>query len=201
MNTPSSLESLIEALRCLPGVGPKSAQRMAYHLLRPSCKVQHAALRACQGSRCAGGSRYQQAGSRPDDDRRVARQAGLDHQSHQGNARLLAKIGDSWPIRSPTRTCSRSTRRTRRARSSRRSSSPSASAPTSAARRPTSSRPVPSQASIANWPGGFLCPCHGSTFDLAGRVYKSKPAPDNLEVPPHMYLGDAKLLIGEDKKA
>ena len=52
-----------------------------------------------------------------------------------------------------------------------------------------------------DWPGGFLCPCHGSTFDLAGRVYKSKPAPDNLEVPPHMYLGDAKIIIGEDKKA
>ena len=53
----------------------------------------------------------------------------------------------------------------------------------------------------ADWPGGFICPCHGSTFDLAGRVYKSKPAPDNLEVPPHRYLGDAKLLIGEDTKA
>jgi ubiquinol-cytochrome c reductase iron-sulfur subunit len=52
-----------------------------------------------------------------------------------------------------------------------------------------------------NWPGGFLCPCHGSTFDLAGRVYKSKPAPDNLEIPPHMYLGDARIVIGEDKKA
>jgi ubiquinol-cytochrome c reductase iron-sulfur subunit len=52
-----------------------------------------------------------------------------------------------------------------------------------------------------SWPGGFLCPCHGSTFDLAGRVYKSKPAPDNLEIPPHMYLGDAKIVIGEDKKA
>jgi ubiquinol-cytochrome c reductase iron-sulfur subunit len=52
-----------------------------------------------------------------------------------------------------------------------------------------------------DWEGGFLCPCHGSTFDLAGRVYKNKPAPDNLEVPPHMYLSDAKLLIGEDKKA
>ncbi|HEY6897532.1 MAG TPA: ubiquinol-cytochrome c reductase iron-sulfur subunit [Rhodocyclaceae bacterium] len=51
-----------------------------------------------------------------------------------------------------------------------------------------------------DWAGGFLCPCHGSTFDLAGRVYKSKPAPDNLEVPPHMYVGDAKLVIGEDKK-
>jgi ubiquinol-cytochrome c reductase iron-sulfur subunit len=52
-----------------------------------------------------------------------------------------------------------------------------------------------------DWHGGFLCPCHGSTFDLAGRVFKNKPAPDNLEVPPHMYLSDAKLLIGEDKKA
>jgi ubiquinol-cytochrome c reductase iron-sulfur subunit len=49
--------------------------------------------------------------------------------------------------------------------------------------------------------GGFLCPCHGSTFDMAGRVFKNKPAPDNLEVPPHMYLSDTKLLIGEDKKA
>jgi ubiquinol-cytochrome c reductase iron-sulfur subunit len=52
----------------------------------------------------------------------------------------------------------------------------------------------------ADWPGGFLCPCHGSTFDLAGRVFRNKPAPDNLEVPPHMYLSDTRLLIGEDKK-
>jgi ubiquinol-cytochrome c reductase iron-sulfur subunit len=50
-----------------------------------------------------------------------------------------------------------------------------------------------------DWTGGFLCPCHGSTFDLAGRVFKNKPAPDNLEVPPHMYLSDTKLVIGEDK--
>ena len=50
-----------------------------------------------------------------------------------------------------------------------------------------------------DWAGGFLCPCHGSTFDLAGRVFKNKPAPDNLEVPPHMYLSDTLLLIGEDK--
>jgi ubiquinol-cytochrome c reductase iron-sulfur subunit len=52
-----------------------------------------------------------------------------------------------------------------------------------------------------DWQGGYLCPCHGSTFDMAGRVYKNKPAPDNLEIPPHMYLSDSKLLIGEDKKA
>jgi ubiquinol-cytochrome c reductase iron-sulfur subunit len=51
------------------------------------------------------------------------------------------------------------------------------------------------------WAGGFLCACHGSTFDLAGRVYKNKPAPDNLEVPPHMYVSDTVLLIGSDKKA
>lgn len=52
----------------------------------------------------------------------------------------------------------------------------------------------------AEWKGGFYCPCHGSLFDLAGRVFKNKPAPDNLKVPPHMYLSDNKLLIGEDKK-
>ncbi len=52
-----------------------------------------------------------------------------------------------------------------------------------------------------DWKGGFFCPCHGSTFDMAGRVFKDKPAPDNLEVPPHMYLSDTVLLIGEDKKA
>ncbi len=51
-----------------------------------------------------------------------------------------------------------------------------------------------------DWQGGFLCPCHGSTFDLAGRVYKNKPAPQNLDVPPHMYLSDTKILIGKDEK-
>jgi ubiquinol-cytochrome c reductase iron-sulfur subunit len=49
-----------------------------------------------------------------------------------------------------------------------------------------------------DWKGGFYCPCHGSLFDLAGRVYKNKPAPDNLTVPPHKYLTDTKLLIGDD---
>jgi len=51
-----------------------------------------------------------------------------------------------------------------------------------------------------DWSGGFLCPCHGSTFDLAGRVFKNKPAPDNLQVPRHMYVGDTKLIIGKDEK-
>jgi len=50
------------------------------------------------------------------------------------------------------------------------------------------------------WPGGFFCPCHGSKFDLAGRVYKGVPAPVNLRVPPYTYLSDTRLLIGEDSK-
>ena len=61
--------------------------------------------------------------------------------------------------------------------------------------------PGPQPSLPDTWAGGFLCPCHGSTFDMAGRVYKNKPAPDNLEVPPHMYLSDTRLIIGEDKKA
>lgn len=52
-----------------------------------------------------------------------------------------------------------------------------------------------------DWPGGFFCPCHGSFFDLAGRVYRSMPAPTNLVVPPHKYLTDATILVGEDDKA
>ena len=58
------------------------------------------------------------------------------------------------------------------------------------------------QASLPDdWAGGFFCPCHGSTFDMAGRVFKNKPSPDNLEVPPHMYVSDTVVLIGEDQKA
>lgn len=53
----------------------------------------------------------------------------------------------------------------------------------------------------SDWRGGWLCPCHGSTFDLAGRVFKNKPAPDNLLVPPYMFLSDSKLLIGQHEKA
>jgi ubiquinol-cytochrome c reductase iron-sulfur subunit len=61
--------------------------------------------------------------------------------------------------------------------------------------------PGPQPSLPDDWTGGFLCACHGSTFDLAGRVFKNKPAPDNLEVPPHFYTSDTTLLIGEDKKA
>lgn len=64
----------------------------------------------------------------------------------------------------------------------------------------TKFQPGPQPSLPDTWQGGFLCPCHGSFFDLAGRVYKNVPAPDNLEVPPHMYLSDTRLLIGEDQK-
>ena len=52
----------------------------------------------------------------------------------------------------------------------------------------------------ADWTGGFYCPCHGSKFDLAGRVFRGAPAPTNLPVPPHAFLSDGTLLIGDDKK-
>ena len=51
-----------------------------------------------------------------------------------------------------------------------------------------------------DWNGGFYCPCHGSKYDLAGRVYKGAPAPINLVVPPYKYVGDAKIIIGDDGK-
>ena len=50
-----------------------------------------------------------------------------------------------------------------------------------------------------DWPGGFFCPCHGSKFDLSGRVFKNVPAPRNLPVPPHKYLSESRILIGEDQ--
>ncbi len=60
--------------------------------------------------------------------------------------------------------------------------------------------PGPQPSLPDNWDGGFLCPCHGSTFDLAGRVFKNKPAPNNLDVPRYMYLSDTKIVIGKDEK-
>ncbi len=60
-------------------------------------------------------------------------------------------------------------------------------------------QPGPQASLPDDWAGGFFCPCHGSLFDLAGRVFSNMPAPDNLEVPPHMYLSDTRILVGEDK--
>ncbi|PTD96999.1 ubiquinol-cytochrome c reductase iron-sulfur subunit [Pseudothauera lacus] len=59
-------------------------------------------------------------------------------------------------------------------------------------------RPGASSGLGEDWPGGFLCPCHGSIFDLAGRVFKNQPAPTNLEIPPHTWLSATSLLIGDD---
>jgi ubiquinol-cytochrome c reductase iron-sulfur subunit len=53
----------------------------------------------------------------------------------------------------------------------------------------------------ANWQGGYFCPCHGSKYDLAGRVYKNMPAPLNMPVPPHRYATDTLIIIGEDQEA
>ena len=53
----------------------------------------------------------------------------------------------------------------------------------------------------ADWQGGFFCPCHGSTFDGAGRVFRNKPAPTNLEVPPHRYVSETRIVIGDDRAA
>lgn len=52
-----------------------------------------------------------------------------------------------------------------------------------------------------DWLGGFFCPCHGSKYDLAGRVYKGMPAPLNMPIPPHRYIGESVILVGEDKGA
>jgi ubiquinol-cytochrome c reductase iron-sulfur subunit len=128
----------------------------------------------------------------------MARQAGLDRAPHARAARRAlpkvdAQLADPKSERKayePTP----STPRTKAARSSPNRWSPSASARTWAARLPTSSS-RPAAFAAGRLAGGFLCPCHGSTFDLAGRVYKNKPAPDNLEVPPHMYLSDTRLLM------
>lgn len=59
-------------------------------------------------------------------------------------------------------------------------------------------RPDPASVS-PDWLGGFFCPCHGSKYDLAGRVYKDVPAPLNLKIPNHMYVSDTEIMIGEDK--
>ncbi len=63
-------------------------------------------------------------------------------------------------------------------------------------------RPVPGTPDIgADWPGGFYCPCHGSKFDFAGRVFKNVPAPTNLEVPSYHFASASTLLVGADPKA
>jgi ubiquinol-cytochrome c reductase iron-sulfur subunit len=63
-------------------------------------------------------------------------------------------------------------------------------------------KPQPNDPEVGmDWPGGFFCPCHGSKYDLAGRVFKGVPAPLNLQVPPHKYMSDSVIRIGEDQGA
>jgi ubiquinol-cytochrome c reductase iron-sulfur subunit len=63
-------------------------------------------------------------------------------------------------------------------------------------------RPEPDAEGVGvdNWPGGFFCPCHGSRFDLAGRVFNNVPAPTNLEVPPYRFENDDIIIVGEDEE-
>ena len=62
-------------------------------------------------------------------------------------------------------------------------------------------RPIPGAPDLgASWPGGFYCPCHGSKFDFAGRVFKNVPAPTNLTVPPYQFISSSTLVIGADDK-
>ena len=96
------------------------------------------------------------------------------------------------------RTSNPSTPATRNAPSAQRCLSRWVSARTSAALPPPCPQAPATPAWATNGRGGFFCPCHGSTFDLAGRVFKNKPAPTNLEVPPHRYVSDTRLLIGDD---
>jgi ubiquinol-cytochrome c reductase iron-sulfur subunit len=63
---------------------------------------------------------------------------------------------------------------------------------------PTFRPDTPAPDIASDWQGGFFCPCHGSRFDLSGRVYKGVPAPLNLAVPPHRYVNDTTIVIGED---
>ncbi len=58
--------------------------------------------------------------------------------------------------------------------------------------------PGPQPSLPGDWQGGFFCPCHGSIFDMSGRVYSNMPAPDNLEIPPHKYLSDTRIIVGVD---
>lgn len=60
-------------------------------------------------------------------------------------------------------------------------------------------KPGPQPSLPDNWLGGWFCACHGSTFDFSGRVYKDKPAPDNLQVPRYMFLSDGRVVIGKDE--
>jgi ubiquinol-cytochrome c reductase iron-sulfur subunit len=111
----------------------------------------------------------------------------------------LPKLNDRWPTRSPKEHAAGVLQERDALDQARVSWSSSASVRTWAARPRPSSRAVP-QRHGCRLAGRFPVSLPRFHFDFAGRVFKSKPAPDNLEVPPHMYLSDKRILIGEDKK-
>jgi ubiquinol-cytochrome c reductase iron-sulfur subunit len=120
----------------------------------------------------------------------MARQACVDHQAHAG-ADWLRCPSSTSAGRSQVQAQSGPT--PEYAQNEHRSIKPEilvawAFAPTWGARPRDKFKTGPQPSLPDDWEGGFLCPCHGSTFDMAGRVFKNKPSPDNLEVPPHMYL-------------
>jgi len=133
----------------------------------------------------------------------MARQAGLDPEAHAGNDRVPektdGKVADANSQRNPAEFTPQYCMN--EARSIKPEILVAVGICTHLGCSPSSKfAPGPQPSLPDDWEGGFLCPCHGSTFDMAGRVFKNKPAPDNLQVPRHMYLSDTKLLIGKDEK-
>ena len=129
----------------------------------------------------------------------MARQAGLDHAPHEGNAGVGEKVGRPGfgpEVRVPLQP--------EYAKNEYRSIKPEFLVLVGICSHlgcSPQAKSIDARAEMgADWLGGFLCPCHGSKFDLAGRVYKGAPAPVNLDVPPHTYLSDSTILIGDDKK-
>ncbi len=121
------------------------------------------------------------------------------HRSQQTLQSMQSASDDCalWPTRIPTRPSSRLTRPTGTVRSSPNSACWSAFARISAAFRCSirrRARPTP----VTNWPGGYFCPCHGSKYDPAGRVFSGVPAPYNLPVPPYRFVNDTTLRVGEN---
>ena len=158
--------------------------------------------RTCQGSRCSGRSRHLGPAAGTEDDGGMARQAGLDHAPHAGagrGAKLDSEMADPKSERNayPTPEYAKNT-----GRSIKPEIFVAVGICTHLGCSPTDKLAAGPQPSPPDdWQGGFLCPCHGSTFDLAAASTRTSRRPDNLEVPPHMYLSDTRVLIGEDKLA
>ncbi len=163
-----------------------------------AARHQHGAVRGRARGRRADRCRYLQDRAGPADRGAVALAPGVHRAPHRRRAEDAAgPEGDGEPARSRFRRCcsSPTTPRTGTARSSPNISSSSASARISAASR-NSSRSRAARG--RSWQGGYFCPCHGSRYDLAARVFEGVPAPYNLPVPPHHFLSDTVIRVGEN---